>query len=179
MEVFKSFDTLLDVDKRWSFFLGGKDDELTPTSLAAEYNEVAAIELSANAPEAVRSQFSVAKMLRVYAAFYMPFTQMAELKAYATLEMALRSRFPSLKGMKSMLNAAVNSGLVTDAGFSHIKASPQDPTSYSRTLPLCISKLRNSHAHGTTQLHIHSVANLRICAQIINQIYPEDDRLAT
>ena len=132
------------------------------------------IALSAAAPEDVQSQFNIARMLGIYAWLYYPFHQIAELKAFSTVEIALRLRFPDVKSaLKKLLSFAVKNGVVVDEGFSHIAVGDDDPTRYSKELPSLVSFLRNDLAHGSSMLHPDSLLTLRICAEIINQLFPE------
>lgn len=175
MEHIKAFENLLLADDRWKAFIGinEKTGELIPVSLASQYQEVASIQLNAGVPDDISSQFNVARMLRVYAWLYYPFHQVAELKAFSTLEMALRDRFPRIQGMRNLLEKALKSGYLSDEGFSHLQVvASEDPTQYSSTLPGIVPHLRNSLAHGSTMLHPGSLFTLRNCADIINQLFP-------
>jgi hypothetical protein len=115
----------------------------------------------------------VAKMLCIYSWLYYPFHQIAELKAFSTLEMGLRMLFPELKNFKRLLSQAVNNGLIKDEGFRGIQLNPDDPIEYSRKLPELISSIRNDLAHGTTMLHPGSLFTINNCAEILNQLFPE------
>jgi hypothetical protein len=180
MEDLKLFENLLEPDERWKYFVlrNVETGEMTPSSLAHRYEIVAPIRVNGSAPEDVRSQFNVAKMLCVYAWLYYPFHQVAELKAFSTVEMALRLKYPTIKGMLYKLLAhAINEGDIKDSAFSHIEASPEDPLRYTRQLPDLIPSLRNSLAHGGATLHPGSVFTLRNCSEIINQLYPLPGRV--
>ena len=114
-------------------------------------------------------------MLGVYAWFYYPFHQVAELKVFATLEMALRLRFPNVKGgLKKLLTVAVDNGLIVDDGFSHILPRENDSANYSKKLPELISSMRNDLAHGTVTLHPGSLFTINNCAEILNQLFPDN-----
>ncbi|OIQ84476.1 hypothetical protein GALL_336990 [mine drainage metagenome] len=176
MEELKSLSTLLEPDERWANFVLHKvsTNEISPITLNDRYQSVSAIALSTAAPEDVRSQFNIALMLGVYAWLYYPFHQVAELKAFSTVEMALRQRFPEAKGaLNKLLALAVEAGAIVDKGFSHIEACDEDPKQYSRKLPNIVSSLRNELAHGSFMLHPGSLFTLRNCAEIINQLFPE------
>jgi hypothetical protein len=176
MEEFKPFEELLEADERWKYFplRNQATGEMTPSSLEHRYGIVAPIYVNDSAPEEVRSQFNVAKMLCVYAWLYYPFHQVAELKAFSTVEMALRLKYPNVKGtLYKLLAHAIKEGAITDAGFSHVQANFEDALQYSRTLPDIVPYLRNSLAHGGSRLHPGSVFTVRNCSEIINQLYPE------
>jgi hypothetical protein len=175
MEELKSFATLLEPDERWAHFVlkSLSTNEVRPLSLNGRYKSIAEIAVSPSAPEDVRSQFNIALMLGVYAWLYYPFHQVAELKAFSTVEMALRLRFPEAKGgLNKLLTLAVEHGAITDHGFSHLDADSETPTRYSAQLPSLISSLRNDLAHGSHMLHPDSLFTLRNCAEIINQLFP-------
>ena len=176
MEELKPFSTLLEPDERWANFVlrNPSTNEMRPVSLNDRYEPIAGITLSPSAPEDVRSQFNIALMLDVYAWLYYPFHQVAELKAFSTVEMALRLRFPEIKGgLKKLLSVAVERGVVVDQGFSHIEGDGETPTRYSAQLPSLVSSLRNELAHGSHMLHPGSLFTLRNCAEIINQLFQE------
>ncbi len=174
MEEFKSFDTLLEADERWKCFatLGTTTSLPKPYTIEDMYISIEKIKLNENIPEDVKSQFNVAKMLGVYAWLYYPFHQMAELKAFSTLEMGLRIRFPHIKNFSRLLSHAVENGFIKDAGFSNIQQSPNDSICYSKTLPALIPSIRNDLAHGTTTLHPGSLFTINNCAEILNQLFP-------
>lgn len=176
METLKSIDELFEPDERWSHFVmrDKATNEVTPYSLEQRFQAVAEISLSSTAPEDVISHFNVARMLCVYAWLYYPLHQVAELKAFSTVEMALRNRFPGNKGgLFKLLTLAVEQGIIADAGFSHIEATPEVLDQYSKRLPGLVSSLRNTLAHGESMLHPGSLFTLRNCAEIINQLFPE------
>jgi hypothetical protein len=175
MEEIKIFENLLEADERWAtFFRRGENDEPIPTSLKAEYEAVEKIQLNVSVPEDVQSQFNIARMLRIYAWLYYPLHQVAELKAFSTVEMALKSEFPTVKGLRNLLNTAIQAGRITDIGFSHIIPNDEDLTLYSRSLLDCLPALRNDLAHGSTMLHPDSIFTLSNCSEIINQLFPSD-----
>lgn len=176
MEELKSFATLLEPDERWTNFVlrDISTNEMRPVSLNDRYEPIAKIAVSPSAPQDVRSQFNIALMLGIYAWLYYPFHQVAELKAFSTVEMALRLRFPEAKGgLKKLLALAVERGVIADHGFSNFESSSEVPTRYSAQLPSLISSLRNELAHGSHMLHPGSLFTLRNCAEIINQLFPE------
>lgn len=176
MEELKSFATLLAPDERWAYFgqRNTSTNEVTPVALNDRYQSIAEISLSTAAPEDVKSQFNIALMLGVYAWLYYPFHQVAELKAFSTVEMALRLRFPEARGsLNKLLLSAVENGAIVDKGFSHIEAYDEDTTRYAKQLPSVVAALRNELAHGSAMLNPGSLFTLRNCAEIINQLFPE------
>jgi hypothetical protein len=176
MEELKPFEALLEPDKRWGnlVLVDQSTGQYRSITLQDHYQALSLIKLCADAPEDVKSQFNVALMLGSYAWLYYPFHQIAELKAFSTVEMALRHRFPETKGsFKKRLEHAVKCGVINDHGFSHVAADEQSPTEYSAKLPWLVSELRNDLAHGSTTLHPDSLFTLRNCAEIINQLFRE------
>ena len=179
MEELKKLEELHNPDKR-NLVYGvidrdtGKQRSLDVTDV---YSSVEGIGLSAKVPESIRSQFNEARNLAIYSWFSYSFHQIAEMKAFSTVEMALRDRLGNHKksGLKRLIKMSVNVGLVKDSGFSHI-AKPESPSSteYSQHLPKIMSSLRNSLAHGSTMLHPFSADTLVICADFINQLYENE-----
>ena len=167
----------MEPDERWAYFVlrNSSTNETHPISLTDRYETITKITLSSTAPEDVRSQFNIALMLGVYAWLYYPFHQIAELKAFSTVEMALRLRFPEAKGgLKRLLSVAVENGVISDRGFSHIKSEDESPILYSAQLPQLVSSMRNELAHGSNMLHSGSIFTLKNCAEIINQLFPQN-----
>jgi len=178
MEKLKKLEELHNPDKR-NLVYGvidrdtGEQRSLDVTDI---YSSVEAIDLSAKVPESIRSQFNVAKNLAIYSWFSYSFHQTAEMKAFSTVEMALKDRLGKHKyGLKRLIKRSVDVALIKDSGFSHI-AKPENPnsTEYSQDLPKIMSSLRNSLAHGSTMLHPFSVDTLVICADFINQLYENE-----
>ena len=164
MEELKSLPEILQPDERSKFF--------SNNSLSSRHSAISSIKLSSSVPEDIRSQFNVALMLSVYAWLYYPFHQVSELKAFSTLEMALRWKLPNNKGgLKKLLSLAIDTGLIVDKGFSHICTSGDSLNEYSTKLPDIISDLRNDLAHGSSTLHPQSLFTLRNCSEIINQLF--------
>lgn len=176
MEDLKPFSELLKPDERSKYF-GSRNaisKEFTPFTLDDRFQSISEISLSTSAPENVRSQYNIARMLGIYAWLYYPFHQVAELKAFSTVEMPLRQRFPEVKGsLKKLLSIAIEMGIITDKGFTGIDARDDDANWYSKTLPKIMPSLRNDLAHGSFTLHPGSLFTLKNCAEIINQLYPE------
>ena len=175
MEELKKLEELQNSDKRNLHFciIDHSTGKQRPLDVKDIYSSVERIELSEAVPEDIRSQFNVARNLAVYSWFSYSFHQISELKAFSTVEMALRSLLGKHKhGFRGLTTKAVNSGLIKDLGFSHIeKPENSNSTEYSAKLQDIMPALRNSLAHGNTTLHPGSVSNLRICADFINQLY--------
>jgi hypothetical protein len=124
----------------------------------------------------VRSQFNVARNISLYSWFCYPFHNIADMKTFSTLEMALRVKLKKQNTRTSLfhlIGISVKQGLIKDKHFSHIRAklTNLESTCYVESLPKLISSLRNNWAHGSTMLYDASAMNLRICADFINQIF--------
>jgi hypothetical protein len=175
MEELKSFEELLLPDSRWEFFAFRNHitNKVNKYELSDLYKNAESINLSENVPDDIKSQFNVARMLCVYTWLYYPFHQIAELKAFSTVEMALKNKFNKPRSsLKSLIQHAVNKGLIKDINFSHSVVKNSNYTENSVKLPEIVSELRNDLAHGSTTLRPGSMTTLRNCAEIINQIYP-------
>ncbi len=175
MEKFKEFENITKPDRRNLGFckINNETGETNPLELKDIYNSISSVQLANRVPEQIISQFNVAKNLTVYSWFSYSFHQIAELKAYSTLEMALRLKIKKDYGLKKLLQEAVRLDLIKDKGFSHIadKIKDIDATTYSKELPKIITDFRNKLAHGSTMLHPGAILSLRICADIINQLF--------
>ncbi len=178
METFKRLDDIALPDVRNTLWVATnlETGEQRKMALSDIYESVALIDLHESVPDDVRSQFNVAKNLAVYTWYCYPFHQISELKAFSTLEMALRMKFGEngqRLGFKRLLRKAVASGLIKDIGFSHIADNVENPEStvYTERLPDQMPDLRNNLAHGSCTLHPYSEINLQICADFINQLF--------
>jgi len=177
MEGLKKIDELCEPDERYRFYV--IQDSATGIQRNLKINDifdsVKSIELNENAPEDIRSQFNVARNLAIYSWYCYSFHQISEMKAFSTVEMALRAKLGgNTRGLKKLIQEAIKKGLLKDSGFRHIdKPKHPDSIDYCLKLPELMPKLRNTLAHGSTILHPGSVSNLSICADFINQLYPE------
>ena len=140
------------------------------------YDVVKSIEIRDDVPEDVRSQFNVARNISLYSWFCYSFHNVADMKIFSTLEMALRiklCREDSRDGLFNLIEMSVKRGLIKDRHFSHIRAqlTNLESSSYVENLPKLIAYFRNDGAHGSTMLYDGAIMNLRICADFINQIF--------
>ena len=94
MDTLKPLDAFVEPDERWAHFvhLDPTDLSFRPITMAERHAEIAAISLTAYAPEFIREHFETAKNLLLYAWFVYRFIPVAELHAYSTVEMALKER---------------------------------------------------------------------------------------
>lgn len=124
------------------------------------HGDVELIKLDEIVPEEVRSQFNVARNLCLYSWYCYSFHNVACLKAYSTIEMALRIRLgkseETISSLRSMLEEALAKGFLTD-----------------KLLPETIPYLRNLAAHGSPMNVPGSASMLLRCAETINELFAE------
>jgi hypothetical protein len=95
--VLQPLDETLLPDPRFKFFAIELDGDARPMELADPHDRLILSNLDFGVPEAVRREFETAKDLMLYSWFVFEFHMTAELHAYASLELALRTRFPEAK----------------------------------------------------------------------------------
>lgn len=95
--VLKPFNEVLLPDPRFKFWALESDQRSRPFELADMHGRLRDIKLGSAVPNQVGCQFETSKNLMLYAWFVFEFQTIAELQAYATLELALRMRFPDAK----------------------------------------------------------------------------------
>lgn len=166
-----------------------------PLALADLHSRAAAIDLHVGVPEAIRSHFATAKNLLLYAWFYYPFTVTAHFMSMISIEYALRTKYECGRSVsfKELVRRAVKEGLVSDRGFSHIRARAIDanraepswmptvaadvddvsgaPKKYVDELIEVLPSLRNTYAHGRHTVQPFSSLSVQIAADFINQLY--------
>ena len=174
-ESFKNMDEIFSVDIRNTYFkyVNQVTGEMSDMTINDIHNSISLITLSSAVPEEIQSSFNTAKNLGLYSWYCYAFHQIAEMKAYSSLEEALKLKFSEpKKGLGKLIKLAVNQGNIKDIGFKHIP-SPVDPLSieYSSSLIELIPSMRNNLAHGSQTLHNHSNLTLSICADFINQLF--------
>lgn len=91
--VLKPLDEVLLPDPRFKFFALESTAGVRPFELADMHSRLSISKLDANVPEKVRRQFETARNLMLYSWFVFEFHTVAELQAYAALELALGERF--------------------------------------------------------------------------------------
>jgi hypothetical protein len=145
-------------------------------------------------PEEIRSHFATARNLIVYSWFYYPFNVSAQLSAYISVEFALKHRSGKLGttiSFSQLLKQAVEVGWIIDKGFSHPtgrlerirrmnEAYPAELRTpepalireYCDALVKRLPFLRNDLAHGSSFLWEAGASQVRVCAELINQLFP-------
>lgn len=130
---------------------------VTPTTIESIYTVIEPIRLNDSVPEEVRSHFEVARNLALYSWFVYPFHEVAAMQALASLEMAAREKTgEDGTAFKNLL----------DKLFKGRQLAPEI------SLAKGVSWLRNELAHGSTMLSGQGIAYLRVCAELINELYP-------
>jgi len=89
---FKPFEEILLADPRHEFIMILSETGIRRTTLVELYNDISTVELLGNVPKDVRILFDTAKNLVLYSWFVYEFITVAEMQAYSTLELALKSR---------------------------------------------------------------------------------------
>jgi hypothetical protein len=192
---FRSLDQMTEPDARqrcWVIVNPGGGQR--PKELSDHHAGIKRLSLVETVPEKVRVQFATAKNLLLYSWFVYRFIPEAELKAYATVELALRVKFSAESdrrtGLRNLLERAVEEKLITDSGYRHHgrieeqrrelnellqEASPtvtdEDSQAYCRILAEMIPHFRNVLAHGKVCLHPHGNLTLELCCDTINQLF--------
>ncbi len=117
------------------------------------YACVASIELHDGVPESVRGQFDVARNMALYTYFFYALAPEVQHKTYTVIELALRLRAAAKRKLtlRPLLERAVRERCIEDSGFRHIE-NPQPDNPYCRSLPTTLPDLRNTSAHGSSDL---------------------------
>ncbi len=134
----------------------------TEMTIETIYEELEPVTLNSSVPESVRSHFETARNLVVYSWFVYSFNVVAAMHAFASLEMAVKEKAGDDKtALKNLLDKVFNGRvLVNEFG------PPID-------LSKAISWLRNDLAHGSTTVHGQGLAIVRMCADLINELFPK------
>jgi hypothetical protein len=129
---------------------------VTPTSVESIYVVVEGIRLNDNVPDSVRSCFEVARNLAIYSWFVYSFHEVAAMQALAALEMAARNKTGEDEtAFKNLL----------DKLFQGRQLAPD------LSLAKAVSKLRNEFAHGSTMRTGQGLSFMRMCAELINEMF--------
>ena len=101
-----------------------------------------------------------------------PGQRCVQMKTYSVIELALKRRFPAsaTRTLAPLLKEALAVGLLKDSGFRHLK-DPDPNNSYCHRLVEVLPKLRNSAAHGSTNLTPDCVGHIEKCADLVNQLF--------
>lgn len=189
METVKSKEQFLEPDPR--------SESLGPP-LETQYDLLAYFQLHDGVPESVRSYMNSVVTLWLYGWLYYPFYPLAIFLSATAVELALQERFPDKRrrGLKKLLQAAKEAGLLRDEGFPSLKQSREiaevlnnqfaeidgDPPEsmperpYVDVLIESLAQIRNRFAHPAMHAIVPpgmAVDSLVVAAEIINQLWPE------
>ncbi len=187
MEVLKAIKQLCIADERQELFviINHENETYRPRTMEDVYAEVASIKLTPEVPEDIQSHFSTSLNLLAYSWYHYPFNVTAQFMSLVSVERALKDRLKPLKraSFKQLVRKAVDQGLVTSAGFSHLSSTDKivphlgvelfetETDAYCRALIDVMPALRNGLAHGSNMLHPNGARAVRIAAEFINQLY--------
>ena len=131
--------------------------------------------LNGQVPEVIKSQFNVARNMALYTYYFYALAPEVNLKTYTLIEHALKLKTKPEKHMMlaKLLRAALRNGWISDAGFRHID-NPSRDNEWCRAMVKSIPELRNSQAHGSSMLIGDCIDHISICADFINQLFPDD-----
>ena len=162
MERLKPLSAVCEPDARWKHRvdLDTTTSGVSETTIESIYSLVEIITLDKKVPDGVRCHFEIAKNLALYSWFVYSFNVVAAMHGFASLEMALRSKNGDTKtSFKGLLDKAFNNRKLT-AAFG----PPTD-------LSIALSRMRNELAHGSRTLHGQGIGMLRMCADLINELF--------
>ena len=162
MERLKPLDEVCQPDVRYRnrVDLDKTTGAVSETTIHSIYAVIEPITLDESVPEDVRSHFETARNLVLYSWFVYSFNVVATMHAFASLEMALRTKSgDKKKSFKGLLEKSFNKRQLTGG-----VGPPLD-------LSIALSRMRNDLAHGSRTLHGQGIAVLQMCAGLINELY--------
>jgi hypothetical protein len=142
------------------------DDGARPKELADQYAAIAPLELVPQTPLEIRILWDTARNLYVYAWHVWRFYPIAAMQAFATLEYALRARLGHLNAARPPTLRRLIDEAITK------KVLRRDAAAWYQHLSNAVPKLRNTYAHGSSQLCPPTDASVfRVCRDLINEIF--------
>jgi hypothetical protein len=169
VEYLKEFCELTSHDTRNTFWLldNPETNEQTTIPLKEWHEQVKSINLSDKVPEKIRSNFNIARNLATYSWFCYSFHNAAKAKAFSALEYALAEKFNN--GIKIEKKSELELLLIKAVNEGRLKGSDIS----LKYLPSSISKLKQDFEQGN-ELYDNCWIILKICAELINQIFEKD-----
>lgn len=188
METLKALNEMDMPDERQLIFrVRDRPDAPWRPMRASDVHEMAEdASLHAGVPEDIRSHFATAQNLLAYSWHCYTFNVAAELHAYISVEFALRKRLGSPKSanFKSLLEDALEKGLIRSENFTYgrqveCRAAPdpdgfqesEEAHDYAAAIADAMRSLRNGLAHGSNMLHRQGGTVLKVCSELINQLF--------
>lgn len=171
MEKLNPYSEISEPDLRNTLWVKSDGTKLT---LQEYYQMVERIELRTSVPEEIHSQWNVTRNVWLYSWHVYSFHQVAEMKAFSVLELALKTKLGKPKWMlHRCLKEAVQQGYFNkdDFVFSNGLNNPMSNEEYVNGLLHHLPNMRNRHAHEGTILHPDSMLHLGLCADLINQLF--------
>jgi GNAT superfamily N-acetyltransferase len=172
-----------------------------PFELSDYHEDIARVQLCDYVPDKVWTHFETARNLAPFSWFVYRFQSVAEMQALASLELALRERcrkegIGTRMSLNQLLRHAASGKWVNAEGLSayqelcwrqrqflestaiHFvdqRGRPPlaDFDEYLQQLAWLLPRLRNEWAHGSTMLLGQSIRILKLCADLINQLFDE------
>jgi len=196
---------MTDADIRQSYLVLPCPEEggFRPKTVADHHANVSEGKLSGTVPQPIRVQWDTARNIWLYAWHVWRFYAVAEMQAFATLELALRRRLGPTEcrgglGLKRLMKRAISMHLVVDAEIEYhrqIKERPieqfsgrpqlqledddppalKDPQAYCKLLADMFPRLRNHYAHGSESIHHTVDVTFAVCRDLIDQLFNSRD----
>lgn len=174
MEELKSLDELTEMDEKHR--LMGAVCGAFP-SLEEIHDLLSQESLNSQVPDEIKDQFNVARNMALYTYYFYALAPEVQLKTYTLIEHALKIKVKPKTHMMlgKLLRSALRSNWVSDAGFRHLE-NPSPDNKWCKAMLESIPYLRNSKAHGSSMLMGDCIHHIAVCADFINQLFPDDDK---
>lgn len=153
-------DSALRPDRRFANMSGAGGTR--PITFAEYHAWIAEIDFPSAAPDDVRSVFGRSLNVMLYSWFNYELMPLAELQAFAALEMALRQKLGVKGTLWPLTERAIKQGLIR-------------PKLGDVPTPLALSHMRNLWAHGSANFGgpAFTLRVLALCAKFIDSLYPK------
>jgi len=176
---------------------------LSKLTLANYHVAIDEISLDECVPKEIRVSFETARNLALYSWFVYRFAPIAELQAYATVEVALMEKAKRCRvsvgktpKLDKLLGKAIKHHWIKDDGFpsyveemdirnkeeaalyavvggEYVARDLKNSQDYCKSIKNFFPSFRNAIAHGSVYLDDRAIETLRKCAEIINQLFQE------
>ena len=172
MEELKSLEELTEMDEKNR--LMGDFCGAVP-SLEKMHHLLSQESLTSQVPDEIKDQFNVARNMALYTYYFYALAPEVQLKTYTVIEHALKLKIKPETHMmlRKLLRFALRSNWISDAGFRHIE-NPSSDNKWCESMLESIPYLRNSKAHGSSMLRGDCIHHIAVCADFINQLFPDD-----